>query len=568
MKKNYFLGALLLGIFILTSCVDNEESLSVEELRKSKSELLKSQAALNAAEAEAVKILAAADAALKNAQAEAEKANALKIAAETEIIKLQADLQETENEQAKVELANELERQKVIKAESEARLKQIANQLLLDEQQLQADLARTEANLLQAQKDLADLKDDLSEAEKAKLQKLSAKYISKVSELNNAKQALSSLKTQLIQVENDLVSLEESKAKDIAQNNRNIARYKAEIEVYKQYAGYNGDPQELWEVAKAKQREWDVALNNGNIASLQEKYDGLWSKTYEKLQPVHDTDFYKVISDWPFSQYVSFPSAYYIGNGLGYKWEQIENEDLNWWYSYDGIVSPVVEDLRPLEIQIRNIELDVEWYDDYINNETSGLTKQYADAVTASATAKEAWENAKGTPDEWSKQNDYQIAIQNENNVKSNLESAQSNLEYFQNELERYQNAYDVLNDAGKLAKIKTAIDTYNAQFTGVAEAFFVWQKAEADADILLTEYYALLNIYVDASQIDEWITSLEDSIKGLEADNADTSAITSQEEWIDRLKSTIAAQERDVAVKQKAADEVKEALDEALTKE
>ncbi|HBX21616.1 MAG TPA: DUF4082 domain-containing protein, partial [Porphyromonadaceae bacterium] len=76
MKRKFFLGALLLGVFIFSSCVDNEESLSVEQLRNSKSELLKSQAALNAADAEATKILAAAEAALKNAQAEAEKANA------------------------------------------------------------------------------------------------------------------------------------------------------------------------------------------------------------------------------------------------------------------------------------------------------------------------------------------------------------------------------------------------------------------------------------------------------------------------------------------------------------
>ncbi|MDY9918593.1 hypothetical protein SAMN05216365_11187 [Porphyromonadaceae bacterium NLAE-zl-C104] len=346
---------------------------------------------------------------------------------------------------------------------------------------------------------------------------------------------------------------------------QDIAFSKAQIETYKQYADYSDNPQELLEIANAKYNEYLVAWNDGNRTSLREKYYDLENKTGDKLQPVYDTDFYNVISEWPFSQYVSFPSAYYTQNYLGYKSEEIENTDLNQWYHYAGIVYPEVGDLRQLEIEIRGIEQTVEWSDDNINNETSGLAKQYADAKAASATAKEEWEDAKGTPDEWSKQNDYQIALSNENSAKNNLDDAQFWFEIYQNRLAEYQNAYDVLGDAGKLDEIKEAIDAYNTQFADVAEAYFAWQQVQADANKLFAEYLALYDIYNAADDIDSMIADREQSIKDLEKDNADISGITSQEELIEYLKSEIDAQEKVVEAAQKAADAAKKAYEDAL---
>jgi len=561
MKRKVLLGAFLLGVFIFTSCVENEESLSVEELRKSKSELLKSEAAMKAAEAEATKILAAADVALKNAQAEAEKANALKIAAETEIIKLQAKLQETENEQAKVALQSQLDAQVLQQKENELELKRIANDLQLAETQLQVDLAKAEKLLLEAQQALTGLKDDIAEAEKQKLQILAGKYAQKVSELNTAKQILSGMKSYLVLAENDLVSLEESKAKNIEQNNRDIAFSKAQIETYKQYADYNDNPQELYEIANAKYNEYLVAWNDGNITSLREEYYDLDNKTGDKLQPVFNTDFYNVINDWAFSQYISFPSADYTSNSLGYKWVEIENADLNQTYYYYKIIYPEVGDLRQLEIQIRERE---SWKDD-AQSTLEFWEGEYETAIENSAIAKEAWEDAKGTPDEWSKQNDYQIAIQNENNVKNSLENAGSYLQYCQDQLDRYQNAYDVLSDTDKLAEIKTAIDTYNAQFADVVEAYFAWQKAQTDVNKLFAEYSALWDIYDRASDIDSLIADREQRIKDRENANADISGITSQEELIEALTSEIDAQEKVVEAAQKAADAAKKAYEDAL---
>ena len=57
---------------LLSSCVTNEESQSVTNIRDAKAEHLKSLATLNNAEAAAAKTLADAEAALKAAQAKAE----------------------------------------------------------------------------------------------------------------------------------------------------------------------------------------------------------------------------------------------------------------------------------------------------------------------------------------------------------------------------------------------------------------------------------------------------------------------------------------------------------------
>ncbi|HCM21851.1 MAG TPA: hypothetical protein DIC46_14010, partial [Porphyromonadaceae bacterium] len=501
---------------------------------------------------------------------------------ELEIKKQQLEKEKTANEKEKIELQNALEQQKVVKAQSEASLKQIANQLLLAEQQLQVDLARAEADLLAAQKNLADLKDNLSEAEKAKLQKLSANYVNKVRDLNEAKLALSGLKSQLIQAENDLISSEESKAISIEQNNTQITRNKAQIAVYKQYADYSGDPQALLEAAQAKVDE--VQLADDKKQSLWETYNQKErdAQSIHNLQPIRKTDYFKIASDFPGNNYVAYPNS--DGSGIGY-YDSYSNYqvDPRLWYSYDyielhsdkgifirkgyqKIILPVA-DVRRLEIDIRDRESTVEYFDDYINDETTGLAKQYADAKAASAAAKTAWEDAQGTPDEWTEKQNYEAAIQNENNAKIDLEDAQSNLESSQDELESYQNAYDVLKDADKLAEIKTAIDAYNAQFTGVAQAYLEYSEAGNDAAILSGESGALWSIYYDASSIEADITNLEDWNKALEQDNKNIAADNSIEETIERLKSTIDAQEKNVAVKQKAADDAKKALEDALPK-
>ena len=73
MRKNFLAIYALVGALVaspvFTSCVDNEESPSVTQLRGAKAEQLKAAAALAQAQAAAETTLANAEAALKDAQA-------------------------------------------------------------------------------------------------------------------------------------------------------------------------------------------------------------------------------------------------------------------------------------------------------------------------------------------------------------------------------------------------------------------------------------------------------------------------------------------------------------------
>lgn len=77
----------------LMSCVDDEESQSVENVRNAKAEALKAKAALDKANAEAALLLAQADAAIKNAEAAYQQALADEKKVEAEIAKASLEME-------------------------------------------------------------------------------------------------------------------------------------------------------------------------------------------------------------------------------------------------------------------------------------------------------------------------------------------------------------------------------------------------------------------------------------------------------------------------------------------
>lgn len=83
MKKKLMMIAVLLGTLTLGSCVDDNESASVTEVREAKAEQLKAAAALDNARAQAELIKAEAEAALKAAEAAYKQACADSVAAKT-----------------------------------------------------------------------------------------------------------------------------------------------------------------------------------------------------------------------------------------------------------------------------------------------------------------------------------------------------------------------------------------------------------------------------------------------------------------------------------------------------
>ena len=206
MKKKLMMVAVLLGALSLGACVDNDESASVTAVRNAKAEQLKGLAALANAQAEATKITAEAEAALKNAQAEYQKEM---------------------TEEAKQKFAVKIEQ---IKAEAE---KAIA------------------AAKLQAAKDqqaLLDLADE-------RLRELYGEYMGAISVLDGLNSQKLTATTALASLENGLISFKTQKDIDIARQEKSIADYNFQIGLYEKYEKV--DKTELEQKATTLYKEWE-----------------------------------------------------------------------------------------------------------------------------------------------------------------------------------------------------------------------------------------------------------------------------------------------------------------------
>ena len=161
----------------MVSCVESEESPSVENIRNAKAKQLEALAELAKAQAEAAKITANAEAALLNAQAEYQK----------EMTKEAAE-----------KFAVEIEKIK----------------------------AQAEAAIAKALKNAEQYKQDLNE-------KLYTAYTKAVGDLATANSNLLAAKADLLSLELGVVSAEESAQVNIDNYERNIASFQAQIEVLK-----------------------------------------------------------------------------------------------------------------------------------------------------------------------------------------------------------------------------------------------------------------------------------------------------------------------------------------------
>ena len=275
---------------LLSSCVTNEESQSVTDIRNAKAEQLKSLAALNNAEAAAAKVLADAEAALKAAQAEAEAAKAAQIQAqiandkliaeaEAALLKAEAAYQEALAAQVEEEVEKAKLEYDALKAEYAARIAQ-AEKAKAEADKAKAEaLAELELVTINAQKALAEAKKELATAEqdlKDELERIEGEnavdllalynaYKDLAEDLIDAQETLIEYKAELVAVENDLVDTQKSLANLVKQNKKNIEYYELEIayvnvqlENLKKYATVDSD--EAYAAAMMAQADY-YALN-------------------------------------------------------------------------------------------------------------------------------------------------------------------------------------------------------------------------------------------------------------------------------------------------------------------
>lgn len=111
---------MMVGALVLASCVKNQESQSVTDVRNARADEIKSQAELNRANAEAAVMLAKAQAAIAAAQAELLEAQQAIVEAEAAKMRAEAELAAVEVEIAKVKLEGERVKLQAQKAELEA----------------------------------------------------------------------------------------------------------------------------------------------------------------------------------------------------------------------------------------------------------------------------------------------------------------------------------------------------------------------------------------------------------------------------------------------------------------
>ena len=236
------MGAACLAL-LLGSCVKDDESQSVTNIRDAKTEQLKSVAALNNATAEATKTLAEADAALKLAQAEAAKAEAALTAAQAKAAEVEAQLKEVELEAARAEL-------EALKAQYEAEIakweaKKAEYLAKMEEAAVKAQQALIKAQeaLAKAEESYLTTLEGIESREAAKLVTLYNAYAQASRNLISAQNTLATYKVELAKAETALVNAEESKKSYVkSQENlietalENIAKAEARIEIYKEYA--------------------------------------------------------------------------------------------------------------------------------------------------------------------------------------------------------------------------------------------------------------------------------------------------------------------------------------------
>ena len=584
MKKKFFAIYALIGAMavspIFTSCVDSEETPSVEALRNAKAEELKAIADLNNAQAASATALAAADAALLNAKAEAEKAQKM-------MSEANAAFFETKNEAEKAALEVKIK-------QAEADLARIQGEIDAQAIYIQTQLMRAQQDLLDAQKNLETATKNYDEYEKAKLQNLANQYSWAVQDLQECQMELIAAKSQLVKLESGLVKAEDALEKTIAANNNQIALNNIQIETLKKYTNYSEDKDALYLEKEEANSVCNVAWNQRNAArsawnELRNNIDD--SAINEAWEEIEKDEFYQFVwknriadeeneGNWndvnPISQYFNDSKRY---------WE--ENEHKYGDYEYDKYCGDSFIFEYEMSTDIRQIELVADdntssrkeniktWNEEIKTKETELET-----AVAATKAAKKAWDEA-ADADKDAKKAEYETALNTELALASEIENLQSNVENQTKLIAIYDKALDLAKNAAKYNEaLQAKIKAYNdANVAAYAETLAAWEKyidADEAYQEAYTAYWALDNLYLNANNIANSIKDLENSNESLLAEiEAAEKLLTDYEGYempyevaIELQKQVVAAREAVVAAYEVKVKEAKEALDAAMPAE
>ena len=275
---------MMVGALVLASCVKNQESQSVTDVRTARADEIKSQAELNRANAEAAVMLAKAQAAIAAAQAELLKAQQAIVDAEAAKMQAEAELAAVEVEIAKVKLEGERVKLQAKKAELEALIakyeadiakyevekEKAINELEKAEAEAEINEIKSQIELLQQKKNLFDAIKALEDAKQAEITALWANYENAVTDLNKAQSDLISAQASLARMEAGEETAAEILVKQIQDKNAEIFSQKLYIEQLKD--NVNISAAQLDALISSAYSQYETALTEQLQANASETF--------------------------------------------------------------------------------------------------------------------------------------------------------------------------------------------------------------------------------------------------------------------------------------------------------
>lgn len=547
--KRFMMLAALFGAMTLGACVDNEESQSVTDIRDAKTEELKSLAALNNAQAEAAKIAANAEAALKAAEAAYQQALAEQVAAQTALLEVEAQLAAIKVELKGAELEAKLAELEALKAEYNQRITEAQAAIAKAEAQLEIDLAKAEYDLLVAQKDVLDATQDLEAAQKINYMSLYNAYSMAISNLNNAKGWLVSAQKRYTAVEEDILAGEEAAAETIesykeviAETEEQIALYQTRVDAFAEYVTLTDEELE----AKIEEKEAEHFPLYTNYMLARQAYNDYFEANPLPKFPEDVKNYENYMNNWC--------NAFNNNNGAFGPWQYctdvemnplvfVENEEMRAIGYYLPNADPYYEDFYPV-FEFNNVApyaseiVEVEYTFEGCEDVETATYRKYAPAegwvineTNFNAYLKmwgqkleEHW--SKTNMDRFQKQLDEMVKKANSTEKGSEGEftayktavadyvKAKEERDVAQKEVDKTYNAYWDVYDA-----VKDPMNPTEAETKALDEAWAIYEKSVETWRKADEKFYSAEETLNETRMLKEWV---EEDIKNVESWIAD----------------------------------------------
>lgn len=281
MQHKSLFAAMMLGALVLASCVKNEESQSVKDIRRARAEEIRTQAELNMANVQATITLAnaqaaiaAAEAKLKEAEAAIAMAEAAKKLAEAELIEVQVQIAQVQLQEEQVKLlAKRAELEKLIAqyeaeiAQYEADKQEALNRLAQAEAAAVLDNIKMQEKLLKDEADLLKAAAKLGEEKEKQINAIWNKYTAEMTALGKAQEDLIKAQIKLAKLEAGEETAMDILADQIIAKQIEVATQKAYINELESRVDI--DEATLQASLLAARAAWDEALTKKSTAATE-----------------------------------------------------------------------------------------------------------------------------------------------------------------------------------------------------------------------------------------------------------------------------------------------------------